>query len=283
MKYLFVVLDTIRFFNPHGTLLLFLPCLIAIEFMEINYSVSIKDYVVFFFGAFLVRSIACVINDLLDRKFDSKVARTKTRPIVSGRISVLGALLIIITLSILALICLLQLNSKAIVAGLFAPFLFASYPLFKRFTYLPQLFLGFCMSYGVVIVGLHFEHYLSFNVFILFLSMVCWTFGYDTIYAYQDIIDDKKVGVKSSALLFGHEGKKYILLSYIMFLFLTLFVSTRYELGFLFFVLLNVLGFYILARIQFLDLYDIEACKVEFKQNVYYGFLLYLLILLVKL
>ncbi|MBT4922071.1 MAG: 4-hydroxybenzoate octaprenyltransferase [Rickettsiales bacterium] len=273
-------LETIRFFKPQGTILLFLPCLIALAFLDITYAISYKTYIIFFLGAFLVRSSACVVNDLLDIRFDKKVRRTKGRPVASGRIGRIEAMMLSIFLLSLALWCLFQLSPNAVFAGLLSPLLFTTYPLFKRFTYIPQFYLGICMSYGVLIVGLHIEGALSWDMILLFVAMVFWTFGYDTIYAYQDIRDDKRVGIKSSALLYGSRGKKYLVGSYIVFLVITLVVATRFQLGFLFFILLNILGMYILARIQYLNLDDEAGCQTEFSQNVYYGSFIYLIIVL---
>jgi|SaaInlStandDraft_7_1057024.scaffolds.fasta_scaffold125924_1 4-hydroxybenzoate polyprenyltransferase len=280
IQHIKLYLETIRFFQPQGTILLFLPCLIALAFLDISYVISLKTYALFFAGAFLVRSSACVINDLLDIRYDKKVRRTRNRPVAAGKINRWEALMLIMFLLSLALYCLLELNSKAVLAGLLAPLLFTTYPLFKRFTYLPQLYLGICMSYGVLIVGLHIEDSLSLDMILLFIAMIFWTFGYDTVYAYQDIRDDKVIGLKSSAIFFGDKGKKYVIFAYIIFLIITLIVATRFELGFLFFLLINILGMYILARIQYLKLDDEEGCKIEFGQNVYYGAFIYVIIVL---
>ena len=153
-----------------------------------------------------------------------------------------------------------------------------TYPLFKRFTYFPQLFLALCMSYGVLMAAAEINLTLSLDIWLLFSAIFFWVFAYDTIYAYQDIEDDITAGVKSSALYFKGKGKYYIFGSFILFLLLILIVGFKNDLGFLFFILLNILAFYILSRIQYLDLSDSEACFVEFKQNIYYGIFIAILV-----
>jgi 4-hydroxybenzoate polyprenyltransferase len=275
---MFVYLEAIRFFKPQGTLLLYIPSLIALSLFDLSYDISIYIYLIFLAGAFFVRSAACIINDIYDVEFDKRVSRTMSRPLASGRVSKIKLLIFLLLLLSLALLCLLQLSKNAIIAGAFAPVLFFTYPLFKRFTFFPQLFLGVCMSYGVVIASFHVEGKLSMDMLILFLGMAFWTFAYDTIYAYQDINDDKVAGVKSSALLFGLNGKRYLYISYLLFLMSLMYVFSSFGLGFYQFFLINVLGVYIYARLQFLSLSDPDHCAEEFSQNVYYGLVPFLIV-----
>jgi 4-hydroxybenzoate polyprenyltransferase len=273
-----VYLEAIRFFKPQGSLLLYLPSLIALSLLDLVHDVDISIYLIFLVGAFLVRSSACIINDIFDVEFDKKVERTMGRPLASGRVSKFRLIIFLSFLLSLALLCLLQLSYAAIIAGLIAPLFFVTYPLFKRFTFFPQLFLGLCMSYGVIIASFHVESKLSFDMMVLFLGMAFWTFAYDTIYAYQDIDDDKFAGVKSSALFFGNDGKKYLYISYLVFLLSLFYVFFNFGLGFYQIFLINVLGIYIFARIQFLDLSNPDYCAQEFSQNVYYGLIPFLII-----
>ena len=273
-----IYLNAIRFFNPHGTILLFLPCLITFAFLNISSDIPLKTYFIFFLGAFFIRSVSCLINDFFDKKYDQKVKRTYNRPFASGQISKLEMIILSFLLLLLAFVCLLQLNVFAIKLGFLAPLLFVTYPLFKRFTYFPQLFLALCMSYGVLMAAAEINLTLSLDIWLLFSAIFFWVFAYDTIYAYQDIEDDITAGVKSSALYFKGKGKYYIFGSFILFLLLILIVGFKNDLGFLFFILLNILAFYILSRIQYLDLSDSEACFVEFKQNIYYGIFIAILV-----
>ena len=228
-----VYLEAIRLFKPQGIFLLYLPSLIALSLLDLVHDVSVSIYLIFLVGAFLIRSSACIINDIFDVEFDKKVERTMIRPLASGRVSKLKLVIFLSFLLSLALLCLLQLSNAAIIAGFAAPFFFVTYPLFKRFTFFPQIFLGLCMSYGVIIASFHVESQLSFDMIVLFIGTACWTFAYDTIYAYQDIGDDKFAGVKSSALFFGNDGKKYLYISYLVFLLSLFYVFFNFGLGFL--------------------------------------------------
>jgi 4-hydroxybenzoate polyprenyltransferase len=215
-----------RINNPVGIFLLLLPCFCAIALVvkilpDPNYFILTKILLLFTIGAILMRSAGCVINDLLDAKFDVKVARTKNRPIALGLISKIEALIFLFLLLVFAFIILMQFNLKTIITGILAFFLVLIYPLSKRITYFPQIILGFTFNLGVFMASFTILNDISCGIIILFLIHLVWTIIYDTIYAFQDLEDDLKIGTKSTAIAFGIKAK--IILVYKLQLLINLF------------------------------------------------------------
>ena len=220
MKNFEIFLNLTRLNKPIGFMLLFWPCLwgltIANDFSE-NNSTFYKFSVLFFLGAILMRSAGCIINDVLDKKIDSMVERTKNRPIASGQVSVKIALVLSAILCLIAFLILIQFNQTTIILGLASmPFAF-SYPLMKRFTYWPQLFLGFTFNYGLIMAWVSLNDNLSLYPIIFYFGAIFWTLGYDTIYGFQDIKDDEIIGVKSTSIKFKKNPKFFIFLCYFFF------------------------------------------------------------------
>ena len=146
-----------------------------------------------------MRSAGCIINDILDREFDKKVIRTKDRPIASGKISVKLALIYSVVLCLIAFAVLVNFNFFTIVIALASMPLAFTYPLMKRLTYWPQLFLGITFNYGLLLGWTSVNGEISIIPIILYLGAIFWTLGYDTIYGFQDIEDDEIIGVKSKS------------------------------------------------------------------------------------
>ena len=212
------LLDLIRFNKPIGFTLLVWPCWFALASLPINSLKNLKWYFFFFIGAFLMRSAGCIINDLVDIKIDKNVERTSKRPLVIKSVNIFEAIIFLILLLIFAFIILIQFNYKAILIGLFSIPLIIIYPYMKRFTYWPQLALGIIFNWGILISSMQFNGYLSSPFILLYVGCIFWTLGYDTIYAYQDRKDDIKNNIKSTAVLFSDQGKKYVFSFYIIFL-----------------------------------------------------------------
>ncbi|KAJ7138573.1 4-hydroxybenzoate polyprenyl transferase [Mycena filopes] len=203
-------LELIRLEKPTGTILMFWP--FAWGLTMAAYSVDLPLHAYFtnigkaLIGAFLLRSSACTVNDIFDRKMDAGVERTRNRPLASGRISVLAATLYLIAQYALgAGFFYLTESGLALWVALFqlVP-LFAIYPLLKRVTHWPQAWLGVAMNFGFITAWISVTHTINYPVLCVAMgSCWCWTMVYDTIYACQDISDDVKMGVKSTAILFG--------------------------------------------------------------------------------
>ncbi|XP_028397603.1 4-hydroxybenzoate polyprenyltransferase, mitochondrial-like [Dendronephthya gigantea] len=198
-----------RMDRPIGYWLLFLPGAWSISLAADAGSIpNIHLLSLFFVGAVLMRTSGCVINDMLDADLDRKVARTSTRPIASGDITHLHALIFLASTLSISLGILLSLNQYSIVLGASSLFLVASYPLMKRITYWPQLALGFTFNWGCLLGWSAVTGSLDLTVCLpLYAAAVNWTMLYDTIYAFQDVEDDRWIGVKSTALLFGDHAK----------------------------------------------------------------------------
>lgn len=175
---------------------------------------QIPLYLLFLCGAILIRAAGCVINDLWDRELDKSVARTAVRPLASGAVSVRQAGIFLGLLLAGAGLILLQLPLKAILVGCFAIVPIILYPLMKRITYWPQLFLGVTFHLSVFIGWFSIRPDMTLTPVLLYIAAIFWTIGFDTIYAHQDIEDDLKIGIKSTAIRFGAHSKRYVGLFY---------------------------------------------------------------------
>ncbi len=195
-------LKLIRFDRPIGTLLLLWPALWAMWLADAG-NPPIKYLVIFSLGVFLMRSAGCVINDIADRKFDSKVKRTKNRPLAKQQIPVLNALVFFVVLMLCAVLLLVFLNALSIKIAVIAAFFAITYPYMKRYTYLPQIYLGIAFALSIPMVYAQIQNAIPAEAWLLFIITIFWTTAYDTMYAMVDREDDEKIGVKSTALLFG--------------------------------------------------------------------------------
>ncbi|MFM8422322.1 MAG: UbiA family prenyltransferase [Candidatus Fonsibacter sp.] len=208
----------LRLNKPIGIFLLFWPCawsLTMTQWFVVNNYLFIKYLILFFIGSIIMRSAGCVYNDIVDKKIDFKVQRTKKRLIASGKISVTTAWLSISLLIIPALIILFQFNNFSKILGLSSGLLIITYPFMKRITFWPQLFLGFTFNWGVLLGWSVFFENITLETIILYMTGVFRTLGYDTIYALQDKVDDLKIKVKSTAIKFRHDIKNFLFFCYI--------------------------------------------------------------------
>jgi len=201
-KKLSAISDLIRLTKQYGTLLVLWPTLWSLVIAS-GGRPAIKHLVIFTLGAFLMRSAGCAINDIADRGFDPLVERTRSRPLASGRLNVKEALFVFFALSILAFVLVLFLNPLTIMLSFAGIALAATYPFVKRVSYLPQAFLGVAFGWGAVMAWAAVRNTLGLIPFLIFAANVFWSMAYDTIYALMDREDDLKVGVKSTAILFG--------------------------------------------------------------------------------
>ena len=200
MNQLNLFVELTRLKKPIGYMLLFWPCSWGLT-LAYDFSSDLNIYffylLLFFLGSVLMRSAGCIVNDILDRKFDQKVFRTKNRPIASGKVSIKLALLYSVILCLIAFLVLINFNLFTIIIALASMPLAFTYPLMKRFTYWPQLFLGVTFNYGLLLGWTSINGEISLIPIILYLGAIFWTLGYDTIYGFQDIEDDEIIGVKS--------------------------------------------------------------------------------------
>jgi len=208
------IVKLLRLHAPAGIWLLLWPCLWSITLASKGQEFPWLIVLYFAAGAVVMRSFGCVVNDLWDRELDAQVERTRTRPLASGAISVKQAYGILMVLGVLGLVILLQLNRPTIYLGLAVIPLILLYPLMKRLTYWPQLFLGLTFNWGALMGWSAVEGRVALPALILYGAALCWTLAYDTIYAFQDLQDDVLVGIKSSAQRVKNHPKWWVGLFY---------------------------------------------------------------------
>jgi 4-hydroxybenzoate polyprenyltransferase len=200
--------------RPIGTWLLLLPCWWGLSLaMLYDGQASWQDLWIFTgcaFGAFLMRGAGCTWNDISDRDIDGRVARTRSRPIPSGQVSVRGATVWMVLQALIAFCILLTFNAAAIRLGVLALIPVAIYPFAKRFTWWPQVFLGLAFNWGALLAWTAHTGRLDAPAVVLYLAGIMWTLFYDTIYAHQDTEDDALIGVKSTARLFGENSGRWL-------------------------------------------------------------------------
>ena len=230
-----------------------------------------------------MRSAGCIVNDILDKEFDAKVFRTKNRPIASGKISIKLAIFYATCLCFLALLVLLNFNSLTIILALGSMPLAFTYPLMKRITYWPQLFLGITFNYGLILGWTSINSQIDTIPILFYIGAIFWTLGYDTIYGYQDIKDDEIIGLKSTSIKFKGKAKKFLFACYTSLLFF--FLIGGYKMDF-------HVSYYLLAVIPFIHLFiyqmkifnlqDPSSCLKAFKSNNLFGLIIFINIIIAK-
>ena len=277
MNQLNLFIDLTRLRKPIGYMLLFWPCAWGLT-IAYDFSSSLENYffylLLFFLGAILMRSAGCIVNDILDKEFDKKVFRTKNRPIASEKISIKVAIIYSSILCLLALIVLLNFNHFTIILALSSMPLAFTYPLMKRFTYWPQLFLGITFNYGLILGWTAIKDQIDVVTIIFYFGAIFWTLGYDTIYGYQDIKDDEIIGLKSTSIKFKSNPHKFLLICYSIFLLNLLITGYLMELGsffYLIFILIILQMFYF--QLKKLNIKNSLKCLAIFKSNNLLGLL----------
>lgn len=272
-----------RLEKPVGIWLVFLPALMGLSLAahHTKTAINLREIGVFFLGALLVRSAGCTINDILDRHFDGKVERTRGRPLPSGRLSLLEALLFLGVQCALALCLLPFLKMETLLLMPVAALLAGTYPLFKRFTYLPQLYLGLAMNFSAVMAYMQGggTQWLTFSG--LYGALIFWTLMYDTLYGHMDKRDDVKAGVKSLSLTRFGGSKAFLYLCILMMTALMILVLYKSPLSL---VVLAGTQIHMINRIKKEPLegplMSMNGLLSYFKSHVYYGFLLWVSIVL---
>jgi len=227
MSHLKIFINLARLNKPIGFMLLFWPCSWGLAYAYLdNQNINLFTYylILFFLGAVLMRSAGCIFNDIVDRDFDKKVTRTKTRPIAAGKITVWHSLIYVLILCLIAFTILMQFNIFTIILGMSSMLLAFSYPFMKRITYWPQLFLGITFNWGIVMGWTAINSGISQEILILYASAIFWTLGYDTIYGAQDMSDDEIIGLKSTSIKFKKNIRLFVSVSYLISVTLILFL-----------------------------------------------------------
>ena len=209
-----------RYNNPVGAILLMWPCYWG-ALASMDNEKIIHALIYFSLGSLVMRGAGCCINDIFDKKFDKEVERTKSRPLASGLLSTGEALWFIVFQFMIGLLVVVQFNLHVILVSFLIIPLVILYPIFKRITFFPQVILGLVFNWGIILGHLSQENNFNYDIFYLYFAGVLLTVAYDTIYGFQDIKDDKKLGLKSLAIYLEkkvHHVFTIYLLSFLMFL-----------------------------------------------------------------
>jgi 4-hydroxybenzoate polyprenyltransferase len=267
--------------------LLFWPCAWGLT-LAYDFSKNLNDYffyiALFFLGSVLMRSAGCIVNDISDKEFDKKVSRTKNRPIASGQISVTVGLTLSLILCLLALLVLINFNKLTIILAFCSMPLAFTYPLMKRFTYWPQLFLGITFNYGLILGWTAIQGEINTVAIIFYLGAIFWTLGYDTIYGFQDIKDDEIIGVKSTSIKFKKKPKNFVSTCYVFLIFSILIVGYMMNYNYFFYAsLLLTIAHLFFYQIKFFNSKNPSICLKVFKSNNLVGLLIFCNIIIGKI
>ena len=286
MSHISIFFELTRLKKPIGYMLLFWPCAWGLT-IAYDFQNGFDDYILyiflFFSGSVLMRSAGCIVNDIVDKNYDQKVERTKNRPLASNKISVRSALVIALILCLLAFLILINFNNLTIILAICSmPFAF-TYPLMKRFTYWPQLFLGLTFNYGLLLGWISIQEEISFIPLIFYFGAIFWTLGYDTIYGYQDIKDDEIIGVKSTSIKFKNSPKTFISVCYFLFFLSLILIGYFMNFNNLYYLLLIIPFFHLFFyQIINLDVNNNNSCHQKFKSNNILGIIIFLTVLVEK-
>jgi 4-hydroxybenzoate polyprenyltransferase len=263
-----------RLDRPIGTWLLLFPCWWSIALAQPGLAQGAWLFALFGLGALLMRGAGCTFNDIVDREFDARVARTADRPIASGQVSVTRAVAFMLAQMLLAFLILIQFPVFAVAVGAASLVLVFTYPLMKRITWWPQFFLGLAFNWGALLGYAAVRGELGWAPVLLYIAGIFWTLGYDTIYAHQDKEDDALIGVKSSALRLGGASRAAIWGFYAATVAILLAMDLVAELG-RFFEIALTLGAVQLAWQAWACRFDDPAdCLAKFKSNRVFGWLI---------
>ncbi|UJF19288.1 4-hydroxybenzoate octaprenyltransferase [Vibrio sp. SS-MA-C1-2] len=268
-------LQLTRMDRPIGSLLLLWPTLWAL-FLAAGEHPDWKNVIIFTLGVIVMRSAGCVINDYADRNFDGHVKRTAQRPIPSGLVSPKEALLLFFALVVLAFVLVLQLNTLTIYLSVIALGLAFCYPFMKRITHMPQLVLGLAFGWSIPMAFAAEANSLPPVAWLLLLANVLWTIAYDTLYAMVDRDDDLKIGIKSTAILFGRRDKMVVGILQFLTLIILVLIGYMMALGtFYYWTLLIAAGLFVYQQ-MLIQRRERNACFRAFLNNNYVGMVIFI-------
>ena len=287
MNELKLFIDLTRLKKPIGYMLLFWPCAWGLT-LAYDFSNDLSNYffylILFFLGAMLMRSAGCIVNDILDKEFDKKVSRTKDRPIASGQITVKLSIVYVLVLCFSALLILLNFNTITIMLALVSMPLAFTYPLMKRFTYWPQLFLGITFNYGLLLGWTSINENLDIPPILFYIGAIFWTLGYDTIYGFQDIKDDEIIGLKSTSIKFKKKPLIFLTACYVVLFSMIITTGIMENFNIFYYAFSLIVGYHLfLYQLKHVNLNNPMNCLKIFKSNNLFGFLIFVQILVGKI
>jgi 4-hydroxybenzoate polyprenyltransferase len=269
--------------RPIGFFLLALPCFWSVSLGSRSLGDAYPDprlLSLFAAGAIVMRAAGCTYNDIVDREIDAEVARTRGRPLPSGQITLKAALIFMVALSLIGFAILLSFNGLTILLGLCVLPIVALYPFVKRFSYWPQAVLGLAFNWGALLGWPAVLGRMDWTPVMLYAGAVCWTVGYDTIYAHQDREDDDLIGLKSTALRFGRATKPWLAFLYSAAWLAITAAGLMAAAGTAFLLLMLIAGAQLAWQVTTLDIDDAENCLKRFRSNRDFGALALAAILL---
>ena len=259
-----------RYDKPVGFMLLFWPCMwsLLLYSLYIEQLAPFSFFILFFIGSIIMRGAGCTWNDFLDKEYDKNVIRTKDRPLASNKIKTINAMVFLLVQLLIGLLILIQFNKLTIIFGCLALIPVFIYPLMKRITWWPQVFLGITFNWGALLGWLSLSNdFSSIYPIMLYLACIFWTVGYDTIYAHQDKDDDFLLNLKSSAIKLGQNTKYALLIFYAIFfvIFAVMLLSLSNSL-IIHLAILSLL-IHLVSQIIYLDIDNSDRCLKIFKSN----------------
>jgi len=287
MKQFNLFIELTRLKKPIGYMLLFWPCAWGLT-LAYDFSKNLNDYFfylsLFFLGSILMRSAGCIVNDILDKEFDKKVERTKNRPLASNKVSIKLAIIYAVTLCVLAFLVLINFNNLTIILALGSMPLAFTYPLMKRFTYWPQLFLGITFNYGLILGWTAIHGEINIAAIIFYLGAIFWTLGFDTIYGYQDLKDDEIIGIKSTSIKFKKNSKLFLSICYVIFSISLVFVGLLMNFDYFFYLSLLICAAHLfIYQVYRFNFKDSLICLGIFKSNNFLGLIVLVNIIIGKI
>ena len=287
MSHISIFLELTRLKKPIGFMLLFWPCIWGLT-IAYNFQDKLNQFIfftlLFLSGSILMRSAGCIVNDIADRNYDKYVERTKDRPIASGKISINKSLIYVFLLCGLAFMVLINFNYFTILLALASMPLAFAYPLMKRFTYWPQLFLGITFNYGLVLGWTAINNEINLAPIMLYIGAIFWTLGYDTIYGFQDIKDDEIIGVKSTSIKFKKNPKIFIFISYLILSISLVMVGIIMNFSKIYFLSLLIPFFHLYYyQVYKFEKNNSEKCLNIFKSNNLLGLIIFINLLIGKI
>ena len=259
-----------RYDKPIGFMLLFWPCIwsLLLYSLHVGELVPISFFILFFIGSIIMRGAGCTWNDFLDKDYDKSVKRTKDRPLASSKIKITTAIFFLIIQLFVGLLILIQFNKLTIIFGCLSLIPVFIYPLMKRITWWPQVFLGITFNWGALLGWMSVSNnFSSIYPLLLYIACIFWTIGYDTIYAHQDKDDDLLLNLKSSAIKLGENTKYALLIFYSIFFIIFSVILLNLSNSLIIHIAILSLLVHLVSQIIYLDIDNSERCLKIFKSN----------------